>query len=182
MPVTISAPPMRHFVFGYGSLIWRPGFEFVAAQNGLLRGAHRSLCIYSHHYRGTVERPGLVFGLVRGGSCRGRVFEVAPEAWEAVVAYLRERELVTDVYKEAMRPVALDSGQSVSALTYVVDEAHIQYAGRLAVLEQMAMVREAAGIAGPNIDYVLNTVDHLKALGIRDRQLEALTEQLRQLS
>ena len=77
-----------HWVFGYGSLIWNPGFPHVSAQQGLLRGAHRSLSIVSHHHRGTVDQPGLVFGLTRGGSCRGMVFEVANADWPQVYAYL----------------------------------------------------------------------------------------------
>src|SRR4051794_11420386 len=111
-----------HWVFGYGSLIWRPGFEFVAAQRALLRGAHRSLCIYSHTYRGTPELPGLVFGLARGGACGGMAFEVAADKWDAVLAYLRERELVTGVYVETTRPVQLGDGRIANALAFLVDE------------------------------------------------------------
>jgi len=169
-----------HWVFGYGSLIWNPGFKHVSAQQGLLRGAHRSLSIYSHHHRGTEAQPGLVFGLTRGGSCRGMVFEVADSDWTGVHDYLRDREQVTGVYREAMRPVRLADGRTVGALAFVVDERHFQYAGRLELERQLAMVQAGMGVSGPNIDYVLNTARHLTELGIRDRQLMALAEMLTQ--
>lgn len=167
-----------HWVFGYGSLIWNPGFSFLNAQLGLLHGAHRSLSIVSHHYRGTPEQPGLVFGLSRGGSCRGMVFEVGQADWAAVRAYLDARELVTAVYRDVMRPVSLADGRRVMALAYVVDERHEQFAGLLSLDQQVAMVRAGAGIAGRNVDYVLNTARHLTQLGIHDRALMKLAQQL----
>lgn len=167
-----------HWVFGYGSLIWNPGFAHVSAQQGLLRGAHRSLSIVSHHHRGTVESPGLVFGLTRGGSCRGMVFEVAHADWQAVYAYLQEREQVTAVYRDVMRPVRLADGRTVRALAFLVDERHAQFAGHLELDQQLAMVRSGIGLSGRNIDYVLNTARHLQELGIRDRQLMALADLL----
>lgn len=172
-----NAAPAR-WVFGYGSLIWNPGFAFVRTQQARLMGAHRSLSVLSHHYRGTVEQPGLVFGLARGGSCRGMAFEVAEADWVGVHDYLREREQVTMVYKEAFRPVRLADGGSAMALTYLVDERHEQYAGDLSLGQQAQMVRAGAGIAGPNIDYVLNTARHLAQLGIKDRALTQLTQLL----
>lgn len=167
-----------HWVFGYGSLIWNPGFAHVSAQQGLLKGAHRSLSIVSHHHRGTVEQPGLVFGLTRGGSCRGMVFEVAHSDWADVRAYLQEREQVTAVYRDVMRPVRLADGRTVSALSFLVDERHEQFAGHLDLDQQVAMIRSGVGLSGRNIDYVLNTARHLGALGIRDRQLMALADLL----
>lgn len=167
-----------HWVFGYGSLIWNPGFPHVSAQQGLLRGAHRSLSIVSHHHRGTIEQPGLVFGLTRGGSCRGMVFEVAHSDWPQVYAYLQEREQVTAVYRDVLRPVRLADGRAVSALAFLVDERHEQFAGHLDLDQQLAMVRAGVGLSGRNIDYVLNTARHLDELGIRDRQLMALAELL----
>src|SRR6218665_3855552 len=167
-----------HWVFGYGSLIWNPGFAHISAQQGLLKGAHRSLSIVSHYHRGTVERPGLVFGLTRGGSCRGMVFEVADAEWSQVYAYLQEREQVTSVYRDVMRPVPLAYGRTVSALAFLVDEHHEQFAGHLGIDQQLAMVRAGVGLSGRNVDYVLNTARHLRELGIRDRQLMALADQL----
>ncbi len=167
-----------YWVFGYGSLIWNPGFRYVGQRLALLRGAHRSLSIVSHHHRGTVERPGLVFGLTRGGSCRGMAFEVAAEDWTEVRAYLEEREQVTAVYRDVMRPVALDDGRRVPALTFVVDEGHVQFAGTLTTEQQLAMIRAGVGISGRNVDYVLNTARHLEQLGIHDRALMALVGEL----
>ncbi|MDB5613455.1 MAG: gamma-glutamylcyclotransferase [Devosia sp.] len=169
-----------HWVFGYGSLIWNPGFAYVSAQQGLLMGAHRSLSIVSHHHRGTVEQPGLVFGLARGGSCRGMVFEVADSHWAEVRAYLQEREQVTAVYRDVMRPVRLADGRTISALAFLVDEHHEQFAGHLDLNQQVAMIRAGVGRSGRNIDYVLNTAKHLGQLGIRDRQLMALVDLLAQ--
>ena len=167
-----------HWVFGYGSLIWRPGFPFVGSTQALLRGAHRRLCIYSHRHRGTPERPGLVFGLVRGGSCRGVAFEVSAGDWPAVHRYLNEREMDGGVYREAVRPVLLDDGRIVAALAFVVVEAHVQYAGRLDIAEQVRLVRAGVGESGANPEYVLETARHLQSLGIRDRSLTDLVAAL----
>jgi cation transport protein ChaC len=174
----ITAP--THWVFGYGSLIWNPGFPYLTAQQGLLRGAHRSLSIVSHYHRGTRVTPGLVFGLVRGGSCRGMVFEVDDQHWPDVRAYLKEREQVTAVYRDVMRPVRLADGRKVLALAFLVDEQHDQFAGTLTLEQQLAMVRSGVGLSGRNIDYVLNTARHLAELGIRDRPLMALAALLEQ--
>ena len=168
------------WVFGYGSLIWRPGFAFEEAVPGLLRGSHRSLCIYSWVHRGTETRPGLVLGLDRGGACRGMAFRVAEKNRDQVIAYLREREQATMVYREVERPVRLSGGsrETVTALTYVADRKHPQYAGVLSLERQVEIVRGAAGQSGPNPDYVINTVNHLHQLGIRDVGLEALGRRL----
>jgi cation transport protein ChaC len=167
------------WVFGYGSLIWRPGFEHLRTVHALLRGAHRRLCIYSHRHRGTPERPGLVFGLVRGGSCRGIAFEVEAARWDEVHTYLNEREMDRGVYREAFRPVLLEDNRIVSALAYFVDERHVQYAGTLDVAEQVRLVQSGVGESGPNHEYVLQTATHLERLGIRDRYLHELIDALR---
>lgn len=166
------------WVFGYGSLIWRPGFDYLRAERALLRGAHRRLCILSHQYRGTPERPGLVFGLERGGACVGRAFKVAPERWTEVRDYLRERELITGVYREALRAVRLANGDTVTALVFLADPRHDQYAGRLSLEEQLAFVRDAHGTSGPNRDYVTNTATHLSEMGIVDKPIMALSRLL----
>jgi cation transport protein ChaC len=167
------------WIFGYGSLIWSPGFAYERAERALLRGSHRRLCILSHRHRGTPERPGLVFGLERGGSCVGRAFKVAPESWPEVREYLREREQVTGVYREALRAVNLRSGEVATALVFLADPHHEQYAGRLTLEEQLAFVRGARGASGANEDYVINTAEHLAALGIIDRPVLALSAMLK---
>lgn len=170
--------PSTHWVFGYGSLIWKPGFPFVRKGTALLRGAHRSLCVYSHRHRGTPARPGLVFGLVRGGSCRGMAFEVEGRHWDEVHAYLAAREMDRGVYREALRPVLLEDGQAVTALAFLVDPRHVQFAGRLDIAEQVRLVRTGVGESGANPEYVLETARHLVELGIRDRYLDQLVEAL----
>ena len=167
------------WVFGYGSLMWRPGFEHVETVNADLPGSHRALCVYSWVHRGTRQRPGLVLGLDRGGSCRGVAFRVRGTDRADVLAYLRERELVTDVYREVWRPIRLlPDRRKVEALAFVVDRDHQQYAGRLDAETVVGVVRHAVGQSGANIDYILNTVDHLRALGVRDAGLERVAEAL----
>ncbi|WP_274423110.1 gamma-glutamylcyclotransferase [Chelativorans sp. YIM 93263] len=166
------------WVFGYGSLMWRPGFAHVETRKARVFGYRRALCVHSHVHRGTPDRPGLVLGLDRGGSCLGLAFSVPAELSDEVTAYLRERELVTHVYKERRVPVRLDDGTMVEALTYVVDRSHQQYAGSLDAEHAAQRISGAIGQSGPNEDYVLNTVEHLKALGIRDHWLEAVAAQI----
>ena len=160
------------WVFGYGSLMWRPGFAHTETCRARLFGFRRSLCVWSHVYRGTPGRRGLVLGLDRGGSCVGLAFRVPAELRDEVLAYLRDRELVTNVYLERMLPVRLEGGENVVALTYIVDRGHEQYAGSLDEAHAARIVSGAVGQAGPNEEYVLNTIAHLKALAIRDHWLE----------
>ena len=167
-----------HWVFGYGSLIWRPGFASMSQQQATMPGVHRRLCVYSYRHRGTERQPGLVFGLVRGGSCRGMAFEVPAAEWHAVRAYLSEREMDRGVYREAVRPLLLADGRRVSALAFLVDEHHPQYAGRLNVAEQVQLVRHGVGESGRNPEYVLETARHLHALGIRDHYVDAIVAAL----
>lgn len=164
------------WVFGYGSLMWRPGFEFVEQVPARLIGEHRALCVYSFDHRGTPEKPGLVLGLDRGGACRGIAFRVAAKRRADTVDYLRSREQTTNVYREVMRSVWLENEarQRVSALAYVVDRGHVQYAGRLSLAEQLHYVRQGHGRSGNNRDYVLSTVKSIEAQGFRDPQLHQL--------
>jgi cation transport protein ChaC len=167
------------WVFGYGSLMWRPGFTYSLRCNATLRGWRRGLCIYSHVYRGTPERPGLVLGLDRGGACRGVAFRVDAALREAVIRYLREREQPTAVYLERTVPIELESAERVTALTFVADRLHPQYAGRLAREAMLERVRAGKGASGDNAAYVTETHDHLLAIGVRDGDLEWLAARLR---
>ncbi|MFZ2099063.1 MAG: gamma-glutamylcyclotransferase [Oricola sp.] len=170
------------WVFGYASLMWKPGFDYVEKRRARLHGYHRSLCIISLEHRGTRERPGLVMGLDRGGSCVGVAFRVAGEARDAVIAYLRERELVTNVYLERMGAITFERGGTARALAYVADREHGQYAGRLDVAEAVDRVCGAEGGMGPNEDYVINTAEHIRTLGIRDHWLEHVVAGIRNRS
>jgi cation transport protein ChaC len=152
--------------------MWRPGFKFVERRIATVRGYHRSLCIYSHVHRGTPESPGLVLGLDRGGSCKGVAFRVAAGRRDETIAYLRERELVTSVYLEKYVDVVLDDIPTrVSALAYVVDRAHEQYAGKLGREVALDLIQRGVGQSGENPDYVRNTFAHLVEIGISDRTL-----------
>ncbi len=166
------------WVFGYGSLMWRPGFDTLTALPATIYGLHRYVRVYSWDHRGTKERPGLVFGLDRGGACKGMAFEIAGHNKDDVLSYLRERELVTNVYQEAVRPVKLENGKSTLAVTYVVDRMHPQYAGHLPQEELARHVHGASGQSGGNEEYILNTVSHLRQLAIHDSRLEQLVKRL----
>jgi cation transport protein ChaC len=168
------------WVFGYGSLMWRPGFDFVEQVPARLIGEHRALCVYSFDHRGTPEKPGLVLGLDRGGACRGVAFRVAAKQRHDTVDYLRGREQTTHVYREVMRSVWLENEarQRVSAMAYVVDRGHVQYAGRLSLAEQLRFVQQGHGRSGNNRDYVLSTVKSIEAQGFRDPQLHQLAAML----
>ena len=167
------------WVFAYGSLMWRPDFPFAERSEARLIGAHRALCVYSFVHRGTPERPGLVLGLDRGGTCRGIAYRVRAAERDDTVAYLRGREQVTAVYRECMRPIWLrSSSERVQALCYMVDRGHVQYAGRLSLEQQLHHVRQGHGQSGANRDYVIATVAALEQLGYRETDLHLLAERL----
>jgi glutathione-specific gamma-glutamylcyclotransferase len=170
------------WVFGYGSLIWNPGFPVAERRIATLEGWHRSFCMRSIHHRGTVERPGLVLALDRaeGAACTGVAFRVAPGAEAAALAGLRERELVSSAYLEMTLPVATGTG-FVDAVTYVIDPDHAQYC-RLTREAQARIIARAAGGRGTNRDYLWATTAHLAELGIADPDLEWLASRVRDLS
>jgi glutathione-specific gamma-glutamylcyclotransferase len=170
----------QHWIFGYGSLMWKPGFSFRRSLPATIYGYRRALCVFSWVHRGTRENPGLVLGLDRGGSCTGIAFEVDPHDWEATVSYLRGREQVTDVYREATVQAYLSGGSEiVRALTFLVDRAHPQYTGKMAVKDQIEHVRHGAGQSGKNDEYVMNTLAHLRQMGIYEPVLEAVADGLK---
>lgn len=163
------------WVFAYGSLIWRPGFDHAGSQAALLQGFHRRFCLWSHHYRGTPEAPGLVLGLDRGGACRGVAFRVPGAAAAAVLRYLDDRELPDGaevVYHRRVVPVRLvEQGSTVPAVTYVANRACRLYVRHLAPEQAAATIARGVGRMGPNRDYLLNTLAHLQAMGVRDAGL-----------
>ena len=170
------------WIFGYGSLMWHPGFAFAERAPALLRGYHRAFCIYSHRYRGTKERPGLVLGLRPGGSCYGIAYRVGARDRPSALAYLTEREMLGKVYHERFLPVTLADGRRVPALAYVVNRTHPNYSGRLSVARTAAVIAEAKGERGASLDYLVNTVRHLDEIGISDgpmHELLALVERKR---
>ena len=168
------------WVFGYGSLMWRPGFIYAERRKATLNSWHRSLCVYSHVYRGTPEQPGLVLGLDQGGQCQGVAFRVEGALRVATIRYLRAREQVTRVYVERAVLIVLETGEQVAALTYVADRQHPQYAGQLNRGSMLELVHSSTGTSGKNADYVTETNDHLIEIGVRDPDLEWLNASLRE--
>lgn len=172
------------WVFGYGSLIWHPGFPVAEQRIARLHGWHRSFCMRSIHHRGTVDHPGLVLALDRAtdASCNGVAFRVSPGAEADTLSALRERELVSSAYLETHLDVTFADGGGVSALAYVIDPDHDQYCGGLPLEEQARIILSATGGRGPNRDYLFSTVEHLHDLGIADPDLDWLADRVRSLS
>lgn len=156
------------WVFGYGSLMWRPGFEPAETQAALLYGYHRALCIYSTRYRGTPERPGLVMGLDRGGACRGIAFRIRADETRTVLAYLDDREMGQDdrVYLRRILPIRLDDGRRVPAVTYVADRNGARYTGRLGLEHMAELVRAGTGMMGTARDYLSQTLERMAEMGV----------------
>lgn len=169
----------QFWIFGYGSLMWNPGFDYVTKELALVRGFHRRLCVRSFVHRGTPEKPGLVLGLDRGGSCHGLAFRIDPGNWDETLAYLRAREQVTSVYLERnIRLTLVEHGGETEAVTYVVDRSHVQYTGKLEMAETTALIHQGEGVSGRCRDYVMNTVAHLREMNIHDARLELLVKHL----
>jgi len=169
------------WVFGYGSLLWNPGFAHVETVLATLEGYHRSFCMRSIHHRGSVAEPGLVLALdaLEGARCRGMAFRVAPAAHDETLAALRERELISSAYFETILPLSLADGRAIEAVAYVIDPDHEQYCGGLPLAEQAEIIARAVGGRGPNREYLFNTADHLADLGIEDAELSWLARAVR---
>jgi glutathione-specific gamma-glutamylcyclotransferase len=172
------------WVFGYGSLVWQPGFEFVESHIARLAGFSRSFCMRSIHHRGTEADPGLVLALDRAGGacCDGVAFNVEASQAETTIGYLRERELISSAYVEQTHEVMLRDGRAVQAVCYVIDADHVQYCGGLPLEEQAGIIAQAVGGRGPNDEYLYNTAAHLRALGIEDHDLNWLEARVRALT
>lgn len=165
--------------------MWRPGFAYIDQRPATLAGYHRSLCVYSHVHRGTREKPGLVFGLDEGGQCHGMAFLVAPENTRETLDYLRKREQATAIYVESRQQISLgrpndpvETRQRVTAVTYLVDPAHEQYAGTLAHAQQLKFIHQGKGQSGHCRDYILSAARHLQELGVEDKSIQALARDL----
>ncbi len=171
------------WVFGYGSLMWDPGFDVAESRIGRLHGYGRSFCMWSIHHRGTVEKPGLVLALDEQAAthCDGLVLRVADGHESRALSYLRARELISSAYVEKVLPVELDDGSVVDAVTYVIDEQHEQYCSGLALPDQARIIAEAIGGRGTNPDYLYNTVAHMAEIGISDPELDWLARRVKQI-
>ena len=168
---------MSMWVFGYGSLLWNPGFDVAESVIGTLPGYARSFCMRSIHHRGSIENPGLVLALDQQETqaCEGVALRVVAGQEAETLAYLRERELISSAYVEKELNVHLTNGQDVTALVYVIDEAHEQYCGGLPLEEQAQIMAHAVGGRGPNTEYLYNTAEHLASVGLHDPALEWLS-------
>ncbi|MHB1205052.1 MAG: gamma-glutamylcyclotransferase [Rhodospirillaceae bacterium] len=168
--------PADFWVFGYGSLMWRPGFSFIEVQAARVSGFRRDMCFLSVHYRGTAETPGLVCGLMEeaGAVCHGRAFRIAPEAVPAAVAYLDDRELITRIYRPQILTAVLGDCAAVQARTYVADTSHAQFVGHWSDAEKAAAIVAGRGSEGRSLDYLASLVAHLDELNIGDAHLRRL--------
>lgn len=173
---------MAFWVFGYGSLLWNPGFEPSEARRAVLRGYHRSFCMLSIHHRGTVDNPGLVLALDKDpvGQCTGVAFRVADDEQDRVLAELRARELISSAYVEHHVTLTLEDGGDVQALAYVIDPVHEQYC-QFDLETQAQMIARAVGGRGPNDEYLNNTSSHLTEMNIRDDDMTWLASRVRQI-
>jgi cation transport protein ChaC len=159
---------MTMWVFGYGSLLWNPGFPVARREVATLPGYARSFCMTSIHHRGTEEKPGLVLALdeVQDAACKGIALAVEAGHEERTLLELRERELISSAYVERDLEVHLDSGGSVTAVTYVIDPHHVQYCGGMPLEQQAQIIATAVGGRGPNTEYLYNTAEHLSEIGL----------------
>lgn len=175
---------MTMWVFGYGSLLWNPGFEVAERVVAELHGWHRSFCMRSIHHRGTREEPGLVLALdaQQGAACRGLALRAAAGTEAETLAYLRARELISSAYLERVLEVQLEDGRRVEAITYVIDREHDQYCGGMGLDEQARIIARAVGGRGPNAEYLFNTVQHLVEIGLPDPDLHHLEARVRRLT
>ena len=168
------APRGDLWVFGYGSLMWSPGFRSGEKSAGKVHGYHRSLCVYSHRYRGTPRQPGLVMGLCRGGSCWGMAYRVSAVRATRVLRYLWRREMRNRVYRPRFVRVRIRAGREIRALAFVADAEHRQFAGDLDVERTARIVAQGIGERGRNIDYLSYTLAHMHELGVRDPHLDRI--------
>ena len=171
------------WVFGYGSLVWNPGFAYSSRAIARLEGYRRSFCMRSIHHRGTEAEPGLVLALdlAQGGLCHGVAFEIAPQIAEETLEYLRARELISAAYLETRQTLTLADGRQVEAVAYVIDRAHDQYCGDLALEDQARIIARAVGGRGRNCEYLHQTAAHLAELGLEDAELTWLSDRVKVL-
>lgn len=175
---------MAMWVFGYGSLLWNPGFEVAEQVIARLPDYARSFCMWSIHHRGTEDDPGLVLALDAhpGASCEGVALRVAPGAEDTTLAYLRARELISSAYVEQDLQVDLVDGRHVTAVSYVINQDHVQYCAGMALEKQAQVIAKAIGGRGPNTEYLFNTAAHLEQLGLEDADLDWLVRRVKAIS
>ncbi len=172
----IQLPIENLWIFGYGSLMWNPGFPYEESKCARIYGYHRSLCIRSVRYRGTSKKPGLVFGLDRGGSCNGMAFRISTEGQQEIMEYLWDREMLNDVYEPRVQSIVLEDARKVKAIAFVVQRFHPSYINNLTTDQAANIVATAYGQRGANLDYVLSTISQLESIGFSDKSLRTVCQ------
>ena len=166
-------PDKPAWVFAYGSLLWNPGFKYEESCRAIVYGYHRRFCIFSHVYRGTPRRPGLVFGLVRGGSCWGRIFRVPQALTRQVLGKIWDREMIYRVYQPCGLVAHVDSDR-VLCHAFIANPKHEQFADPMSLSRTARVIAEAAGKSGSNFDYLDDMLKNLAELGLQDVKLQKL--------
>jgi len=175
LPPELRMPSGELWVFGYGSLMWHPGFPHDLVEPAILDGWHRSFCVQSAGHRGTPEWPGLVVGLLPGGLCRGLALRVEKQHQASSLNYLWRREMtLADGYLPRQVTALLDDGRRIEALTFIANPAHEAYAGDLPLDIAAQRIAIAQGQRGTNRDYLERTLAHLTEIGIEDPGLSLL--------
>jgi len=176
----LNLPAADLWVFGYGSLMWDPGFPYVEWAPGLVYGYHRALCIYSSRWRGTPEQPGLVLGLDRGGACRGIAYRIAQADVPTSLEALWNREMRRGVYHPRLLRARLPKREA-RVLAFIANPLHPGYAGTLPAERTAELVANCCGTRGPNVEYLARTLKHLDELGVRDHNLLRVMDAVRVL-
>jgi cation transport protein ChaC len=179
-PAELNLPRGDLWIFGYGSLMWDPGFPHVDWAPALIYGYHRELCIYSSRWRGTPQQPGLVLGLDRGGACRGIAYRIAAPDVATSLDALWAREMRRGVYHPRVLHARLPRAK-VPVLAFIANPRHPGYVGTLPIERTAEVVASCCGDRGPNVEYLARTLKHLDELGVRDHRLRSVMEAVRHL-
>ncbi len=165
------------YVFGYGSLIWNPAFDYVAQVPATLHGWHRRFCLKMLAGRGTPETPGLMLALDRGGACKGVAFRIAAAEVRQELGILWRREMFGGSYNARWVKLKTPEG-SQRAITFVSNREHPRYISEICDLETAKLIATGCGDLGTCREYLENTVEHLAALGMRDAGLMRIVKAL----
>ncbi len=170
-------PDAGRWIFGYGSLLWKPGFKVADRRSGTVYGYHRRFCVWTRLGRGTPERPGLLMGLDRGGSCRSVALRFSKHSWRRDLENLWRREMNTTAYHARKATVHTSDG-NLEALVFVANRQSDHYAGRPSSDQSAYYIGRAEGVLGSCRDYFDVARQHLFELGIQDRNIEAISRRL----
>lgn len=166
------------WIFGYGSLIWKPDFEFAERRPAKVHGWHRALKMWSRINRGTPERPGLVFGMLSGGCCQGMVFRIPRHSGREVLAQLWSREMTLGVYDPKWLSCQTSHG-AIRALAFTLSRKSPSHTGVLTDEQYRGIFAQATGVYGTTLEYAHRTLEELRRLNIRDSRLERLLKAMR---